>query len=91
MGIGTLDSPRTAIGDDGTEFYELTAPASATTPRLARQFVTGTLEATGHPTLIDDARVCVSDRRDQHRAARARAVVVRRDGRAAGAGGHRRV
>lgn len=61
MGIGTLDSPRTAIGDDGTEFYELTAPASATTPRLARQFVTGTLEATGHPTLIDDARVCVSD------------------------------
>ncbi|GHG76018.1 ATP-binding protein [Streptomyces griseocarneus] len=61
MGIGTLDSPRTAIGQDDAEFYELIAPATATTPRLARQFVTGTLEATGHPALIDNARVCVSD------------------------------
>ncbi|MFI1969412.1 ATP-binding protein [Streptomyces cinnamoneus] len=42
-------------------FYELAAPVSVTTPRLARQFVTGALEATGHPALIDDARVCVSD------------------------------
>ncbi|GAA2716207.1 MULTISPECIES: ATP-binding protein [Streptomyces] len=42
-------------------FYELAAPASLTTPRLARQFVSGTLEATGHSALIDDACVCVSD------------------------------
>ncbi|MFI9203744.1 ATP-binding protein [Streptomyces sp. NPDC053048] len=61
MGTGTLDNPRTAIGYEGEEFYELTAPASATTPRLARQFVTGTLEATGHLAFIDSARVCVSD------------------------------
>ncbi|MBB4892921.1 anti-sigma regulatory factor (Ser/Thr protein kinase) [Streptomyces olivoverticillatus] len=43
------------------EFYELTAPASVTTPRLARQFVTGALQATGHSGLVDNACICVSD------------------------------
>ncbi len=52
---------RSVLAPTPQGFYELAAPAHATTPRLARQFVAGTLEATGHPALIDDARVCVSD------------------------------
>lgn len=41
--------------------YQLSAPAEATTPRLARQFVTGALQASSHPSLVDSACVCVSD------------------------------
>lgn len=44
-----------------TATYHLSAPADATTPRLARGFVTNALEATRHPFLIENARVCVSD------------------------------
>ncbi|MBZ6473105.1 ATP-binding protein [Streptomyces griseocarneus] len=44
-----------------TASYHLSAPADVTTPRLARQFVTGALQATRHATLIDNACVCVSD------------------------------
>ncbi|GHF56708.1 hypothetical protein GCM10010218_42570 [Streptomyces mashuensis] len=41
--------------------YVLDAPAHATTPRLARQFVAETLVAAGRDALVPDARVCVSD------------------------------
>ncbi|MFI9204102.1 ATP-binding protein [Streptomyces sp. NPDC053048] len=41
--------------------HRLSAPADPSTPRLARQFVTGALEATSHASLIDNARICVSD------------------------------
>ncbi|MEU3352215.1 ATP-binding protein [Streptomyces sp. NPDC037389] len=44
-----------------TATYHLSAPADPTTPRMAREFVTGALEATRHPTLVENARVCVSD------------------------------
>ncbi|AZQ72617.1 ATP-binding protein [Streptomyces luteoverticillatus] len=55
MTSATLDSQlRTAT-------YHLSAPADATTPRLARKFVTGALEATRHPDLIESALICVSD------------------------------
>lgn len=45
----------------GAGAYCMTAPAVPTTARLAREFVTATLVATDHHSLIEDARICVSD------------------------------
>ncbi|MEU1781302.1 ATP-binding protein [Streptomyces abikoensis] len=61
MSSTVLNDPRTAPYYNPHTFYELAAPATATTARLARQFVRGTLQATNHPALIEDACVCVSD------------------------------
>ncbi|MEV5505928.1 ATP-binding protein [Streptomyces orinoci] len=47
--------------DDSAHSYELRAPATLTTPCVARHFVTGVLAASGHSALADDARICVSD------------------------------
>lgn len=41
--------------------YRLTAPNTPSAPRVARDMLTGVLRATGHTSLVDDARVCVSD------------------------------
>ncbi|MFE0047712.1 ATP-binding protein [Streptomyces albireticuli] len=58
MSTATLATP-TASQDART--YHLTAPADPTTARLARQFVTTALRSTGHPGLVENACVCVSD------------------------------
>lgn len=41
--------------------YRLTAPNTACAPRVARDMLTGVLRATGHASLVGDARVCISD------------------------------
>ncbi|MGK5731875.1 ATP-binding protein [Streptomyces sp. URMC 124] len=41
--------------------YRLSAPASPTTARVAREFVSAALQATAHTSLIENALVCVSD------------------------------
>ncbi|MBB5116890.1 hypothetical protein AF335_23970 [Streptomyces eurocidicus] len=57
LALATLDAP---VPED-TRTYHLTAPADPATACLARRFVTLALHATGHPGLVDDACVCVSD------------------------------
>ncbi|MFF4408665.1 ATP-binding protein [Streptomyces sp. NPDC001262] len=49
----TLNSP--------VRLYEMTVPAAPASTRLARDFVAGALEASGHPLLVHDARICVSE------------------------------
>ncbi len=41
--------------------YRLTIPAAPTAARLAREFVTAALVAADQRTLIENARICVSD------------------------------
>lgn len=41
--------------------YRLTAPNTHSAPRVARDMLTGVLQAMGHASLVDDARVCVLD------------------------------
>ncbi|WP_171165245.1 hypothetical protein [Streptomyces sp. I05A-00742] len=54
-------SPRPADpGPAATPTYRFSLPARATTPRLARDVVRVVLNA-DHATLVDDARLCVSD------------------------------
>lgn len=43
------------------ERYRLVAPNTPTAPRVARDFVGTLLRITGHPGLVDDARLCVSE------------------------------
>lgn len=56
----TLSSPRTA-DHDSAETYRLTAPATASTAKAARDFVRAILAPAHSPLLIDSARICVSD------------------------------
>ncbi|MEW2032480.1 ATP-binding protein [Streptomyces roseifaciens] len=54
-----------ADAEDGsgrfTDAYYLCAPASPTTARVAREFVSAVLQATTHTSLVENALVCVSD------------------------------
>ncbi|MEU9315262.1 ATP-binding protein [Streptomyces sp. NPDC048295] len=43
------------------ERYRLVAPNAPTAPRIVRDFVATVLWASGHPGLVDDARLCVSE------------------------------
>ncbi|WP_268250359.1 ATP-binding protein [Streptomyces atratus] len=43
------------------ERYRLVAPNTPTAPKIVRDFVATVLWATGHPRLVDDARLCVSE------------------------------
>ncbi|MGR8009010.1 ATP-binding protein [Streptomyces hypolithicus] len=43
------------------ERYQLVAPNTPTAPKIVRDFVGALLRATGHPALVDDARLCVSE------------------------------
>ncbi|MFI9719120.1 ATP-binding protein [Streptomyces sp. NPDC052396] len=61
MGTALITAASTICEETAQSHYELTAPANCSTPLLARRFVAGALEATGHLSLRDDACVCVSD------------------------------
>ncbi|WP_414167911.1 ATP-binding protein [Streptoverticillium reticulum] len=61
MSTATLSTPPTAEPYEAAHAFELTAPAAPTTVRVAREFVTATLAATGHEPLAENARICVSD------------------------------
>ncbi|MEV5506845.1 ATP-binding protein [Streptomyces orinoci] len=61
MGTAVAAATSTIREEAAQSHYELTAPANRRTPLLARRFVAGALEATGHLGLSDDACVCVSD------------------------------
>ncbi|MFD6530423.1 ATP-binding protein [Streptomyces sp. NPDC060184] len=41
--------------------YRVVAPNNAHAPKLVRDFVATLLRLTGHPGLVDDARLCVSE------------------------------
>ncbi|WP_405750686.1 ATP-binding protein [Streptomyces sp. NBC_00012] len=43
------------------ERYRIVAPNTPTAPRIVRDFVATVLWAAGHPRLVDDARLCVSE------------------------------
>ncbi|MFF8913569.1 ATP-binding protein [Streptomyces sp. NPDC015032] len=43
------------------ERYRLVVPNAPTAPKIVRDFVATVLCATGHPGLVDDARLCVSE------------------------------
>ncbi|MES9507576.1 ATP-binding protein [Streptomyces sp. NPDC000609] len=43
------------------ERYRLVAPNAPTAPRIVRDFVATVLRVAGHPRLVDDARLCVSE------------------------------
>ncbi|MFD9601865.1 ATP-binding protein [Streptomyces sp. NPDC059970] len=43
------------------ERYRLVVPNAPTAPKIVRDFVATVLWATGHPRLVDDARLCVSE------------------------------
>lgn len=43
------------------ERYRLVAPNAPTAPRIVRDFVATVLRVAGHPGLVDDARLCVSE------------------------------
>ncbi|KJY41801.1 hypothetical protein VR41_10915 [Streptomyces sp. NRRL B-1568] len=43
------------------ESYQLATPATLSAPRLSRDFIASVLDATGHSSLIHNARICVSD------------------------------
>ncbi|MFE3904029.1 ATP-binding protein [Streptomyces sp. NPDC059153] len=43
------------------ERYRLVAPNTPTAPEIVRDFVATVLWATGHPRLVDDARLCASE------------------------------
>ncbi|MCX4730261.1 MULTISPECIES: ATP-binding protein [unclassified Streptomyces] len=43
------------------ERYRLVAPNAPTAPKIVRDFVATVLWATGHPRLVDDARLCASE------------------------------
>ncbi|MFC5724755.1 ATP-binding protein [Streptomyces gamaensis] len=57
----TLSTPPITCDNGTAESYRMIAPATRTTARVARAFVTAVLEAEGMPALVDDACVCVSD------------------------------
>ncbi|MFD7236472.1 ATP-binding protein [Streptomyces syringium] len=61
MSTATLSSPRTSPDYVAAESYRMTAPAVASTARIAREFVRAILSATHHPSLIDTALACVSE------------------------------
>ncbi|MBT2386896.1 ATP-binding protein [Streptomyces sp. ISL-11] len=62
MRTATLDSPLTTTSSsEPAVTYRLAAPATPTTPRVARDFVTSALIASEQRPLIEDARLCVSD------------------------------
>lgn len=61
MATASLLAPRTGIDPHPAERYEFTAPATATTARVAREFVTAVLVAAERRRLIENARICVSD------------------------------
>ncbi|WP_274561561.1 ATP-binding protein [Streptomyces spiramyceticus] len=44
-----------------TQSYRLTTPNTLSAPKVAREMLAGVLFATGHPRLVDAARICVSD------------------------------
>lgn len=44
-----------------TQAYRLTTPNNTSAPRVARDMLAGVLIATAHPSLVDSARICVSD------------------------------
>ncbi|MEV4873809.1 hypothetical protein [Streptomyces syringium] len=60
MSTATLNSPRTNDYAQAAHYWIL-GPAIPSTARLARDSVRAVLAVTGHPRLIDPARVCVSD------------------------------
>ncbi|WP_406496483.1 ATP-binding protein [Streptomyces sp. NBC_00846] len=43
------------------ERYRLVVPNTSTAPKVVRDFVATVLWVTGHPRLVDDARLCVSE------------------------------
>lgn len=43
------------------ERYRLVAPNAPTAPKIVRDFVATVLWVTGHPRLVDDARLCASE------------------------------
>ncbi|MFG2183378.1 ATP-binding protein [Streptomyces abikoensis] len=61
MATASLLAPRTGFEPHPGERYEFTAPATATTARVAREFVTAVLVAAERRLLIENARICVSD------------------------------
>ncbi|MEU4209635.1 ATP-binding protein [Streptomyces sp. NPDC026206] len=61
MSTAALSSPRTPVDYTPTDTYQLVAPTNATTPRVAREFITAVLTATGYSSLIDNACICLSD------------------------------
>ncbi|GAA0430572.1 ATP-binding protein [Streptomyces luteireticuli] len=61
MNAATLPAPCITPADDPIRPFQLLAPATPPTVRVAREFVTTVLEAGGHLGLMDDARLCVSD------------------------------
>ncbi|MFD8998945.1 hypothetical protein ACFVZS_30120, partial [Streptomyces abikoensis] len=61
MATASLFAPRTGFEPHPTARYEFTAPATATTARVAREFVTAVLVAAERNPLIENARICVSD------------------------------
>jgi anti-sigma regulatory factor (Ser/Thr protein kinase) len=58
MSIGTVTATA-ALPEPRS--YRLTAPNVIDTPRLARNHVADVLRHTGHPLLVDDARLLVSE------------------------------
>ncbi|MFF4738765.1 ATP-binding protein [Streptomyces sp. NPDC001262] len=60
MSTTMLSSPRTTEYETA-QTYRLTAPAAASTVRIAREYVAAVLVADGHLALVDDARLCVSE------------------------------
>ncbi|WP_329386710.1 ATP-binding protein [Streptomyces sp. NBC_01716] len=61
----------------GGESYRLVVPNTAHAPRLAREFVSALLDVSGYATLVDDARICVSELvTNAHRHTRTRQIRV---------------
>ncbi|MEU7163154.1 ATP-binding protein [Streptomyces morookaense] len=60
MSTVMLSSPRTTEYETARTF-RLTGPAAPPTVRVAREFVATVLVADGHSSLVDDARLCVSE------------------------------
>ncbi|WP_406114043.1 ATP-binding protein [Streptomyces sp. NBC_01014] len=52
--------PRPPLPQRGAR-YRLVAPNSPTAPGIVRDFLGTLLRATGHPRLVDDARLCASE------------------------------
>lgn len=61
MSTATLRGPSPNYDYVQAERYRITGPAVPSTAKLARDCVRAALAVTGHPCLIDPARVCVSD------------------------------
>ncbi|WP_327709460.1 ATP-binding protein [Streptomyces sp. NBC_00464] len=57
----TLPPPPAPFLPQRGERYRLVAPNTPAAPRVTRDFVGTLLRTTGHPGLVDDARLCVSE------------------------------